>query len=854
MCSKSIIGVLICAACSFAAQASDQVQVEVYENIGDKLSWKFERPDKPVESWTQSVMGFARSLPHRYTAGGVIADRDPMFLVRATATLDLPAGSYRLLLRSLNGARLFVDDQLAVETHFIKPSGDAHGSVEALPEAKDVSLWPLPNGHNEKMAERDLKGTHRFVLEAVVGGKNLRPEIGHLVAAIGAPDQPLRLIAPQVKQLVDDSAWPAYAVQEAQRVAQKNADRRHQATVAQAAAWEHRHAEARQAIGTKPTAPSVKNTAVIHNDIDRYLQARLESEGVAPTATIDDQAFIRRLSLDTRGVIPALEEVRAFLADKSSDRRAKLINHFLEDPRWADHWTAYWQDVLAENPGILKPQLNNTGPFRWWIHESFLDNKPIDRFVTELVMMEGSRYGGGPAGFAMASQNDVPMAAKAHILGTAFLGVQMKCARCHNAPFHDLDQIQLFSMAAMLERKPITLPKTSSIPLTEAEISRMVVEVTLKPGQKIQPVWGFDSLMDEKQLSASWGDDLKDSRLRLAALITAPQNQRFARVIVNRLWKRWMGAGFVEPVDDWEGAEASHPELLDALAWELVDGGYDLKHVARLIFNSHAYQRVQVGDATDIPVQSQKRLFAGPMRRRMVAEQVVDSLFAAAGKAFDAESLTMDADARRPAKDFQDFGSPDRAWQFCSLSNERDRPSLGMPRAQSVIDVLSTFSWRQARQDPLTSRDATLTPLQPLILANGTVVHRVVTLSDDSAWTAMALQKDQTPESLTQAWFLRVLNRMPKATEQAWVVAMISEGFSDRIHADSALVSTHTAHKAHLSWSNHLSAEANQLKLEEERQVREGDPPTARLDTAWRQRAEDAIWALINTPEFVFVP
>src|SRR5690606_32973561 len=110
------------------------------------------------------------------------------------------------------------------------------------------------------------------------------------------------------------------------------------------------------------------------------------------------------------------------------------------------------------------PTLNNTGPFRWWIEESFDDNKPFDRFATELVMMEGSKYFGGPAGFSMASQNDAPFAAKAHILGGAFLAVEMKCARCHDAPYHDLDQRDLFALAAMLKRGGQPVPVSSTVP------------------------------------------------------------------------------------------------------------------------------------------------------------------------------------------------------------------------------------------------------------------------------------------------------------------------------------------------------------------------------------------------------
>ena len=151
---------------------------------------------------------------------------------------------------------------------------------------------------------------------------------------------------------------------------------------------------------------------------------------------------------------------------------------------WADHWTSYWQDVLAENPNIVNPTLNNTGPFRWWIHESLIDNKPMDRFVTELIMMEGSRFYGGPAGFSIASQNDVPLAAKAHILGQALLGIQMQCARCHDAPFHDVTQKDLFSIAAMLKRNDENVPRTSTVTVSEnGPVPN--VPITLKPGQAL---------------------------------------------------------------------------------------------------------------------------------------------------------------------------------------------------------------------------------------------------------------------------------------------------------------------------------------------------------------------------------
>ncbi|MEM1296784.1 MAG: DUF1549 domain-containing protein, partial [Verrucomicrobiota bacterium] len=147
-----------------------------------------------------------------------------------------------------------------------------------------------------------------------------------------------------------------------------------------------------------------------------------------PTPLATDLDFFRRLALDTVGVPPSEAEIAQFLADDARSRRINAIERFVSDDRWADHWMGYWQDVLAENPNLINPTLNNTGPFRWWIYESLLDNKAADLFVTELIRMEGSERLGGPAGFGVASGNDVPMAAKGMIISSAFLGVEMKCA------------------------------------------------------------------------------------------------------------------------------------------------------------------------------------------------------------------------------------------------------------------------------------------------------------------------------------------------------------------------------------------------------------------------------------------
>lgn len=570
------------------------------------------------------------------------------------------------------------------------------------------------------------------------------------------------------------------------------------------------------------------------------------------TPLADDRTFLRRVFLDTVGVVPSEAEIAAFEADRSPDRRTRLIDRLLADPRWADHQMGYWLDVLAENPNLINPTLNNTGPFRWWLYESFLDNKPLDLFVTELIRMDGSERFGGPAGFGVASQNDVPMAAKGIIVGSAFLGVEMKCARCHDAPTHAAKQSDLFRIAAMLEQKPVEVPATSSVSLEHLRTGgrEPMIEVTLQPGTAVEPGWPFAEFCDEATI-ASIAEQPDNSRDRLAALITAPQNERFAHVMANRIWERFMGRGFVATVGDWEKSSPSHPKLLRWLARELIRSGYDMKAIARLILTSHAYQR-----ALDPELSEPSPLFTAPAPRPIRAEQLVDSFFSATGKPFAVEPVNLDLDSVRTIENALDLGRARRAWMLASTSNERDRPSLMLPRMQAVSEVLEVFGWRATRPDAASGvREHEANVLQPALLANGTMMLWLTRLSDDHGLTQLALE-DQPVERLVERLFLRFFTRTPTRAERDAFVATLQPGYGNRIaspNADACDPAPDRARQKFVAWSNHMKPEANELRLKEEEAARRGDPPTTRLQPAWRERFEDVIWALLNAPEWTQV-
>ena len=611
---------------------------------------------------------------------------------------------------------------------------------------------------------------------------------------------------------------------------------------------------------------SVKDIATLRTWIEQGAPwPEVQATSFTLTPLTDDLTFLRRVTLDTVGVIPTDAEIAAFHALPAATRRTATIDRLLADPRWADAGMGYWLEVLAENPNLINPTLNNTGPFRWWLHESLLDNKPLDLFVTELVRQEGSERFGGPAGFSIASQNDVPMAAKGIILGSAFLGVEMKCARCHDAPTHVSKQKDLFELAALLGTKPLKVPATSSVALEHLRLGgrEPMIEVTLAPGTSVAPAWPFAEFCDEKT-AAALAERPADTRDRLAALLTAPQNERFAAVMVNRLWQRFMGRGLVDVVGDWEKSANSHPALLRWLARELVRSGYDSKAIARLILFSHAYQR-----AADPALAETGPLFTAPAPRHISAEQFVDSLFAATGKPFALEPVNLDVDSVRTIDNALDLGHATRAWMLGSNSNERDRPSLMLPRLQAVAEVMEVFGWRGARPDPGHGvREVAANVLQPALLSNGIMMTWLTRLSDDHGLTSFALE-NQPLDTFIDRLFLRFFTRPPTVKELAFYRDALTPGYAKRValavpspssSSSTSFASSSTASPSasrprpkFVAWSNHMKSEANSWRLEEEAAARRGDPSTTRLDPAWRQRFENVVWAMLNAPEWTHI-
>jgi hypothetical protein len=206
-----------------------------------------------------------------------------------------------------------------------------------------------------------------------------------------------------------------------------------------------------------------------------------------------------------------------------------------------------------------------------------------------------------------------------------------------------------------------------------------------------------------------------------------------------------------------------------------------------------------------------------------------------------------------------DLGRATRAWMLASTSNERDRPSLMLPRIQAVAEVMEVFGWRGARPDASCGvREVEANVLQPALLSNGTMMTWLTRLSDDHGLTRLALE-NQPVETLVDRLFLRMFTRRPTATERKHYAGYLRAGYATRVvatadaHATPAPMGAPRVRPKYVAWSNHMKSEANTWRLEEEAAARRGDPATTRLEAGWRHRFEDTVWALLNAPEWTHI-
>ena len=353
-----------------------------------------------------------------------------------------------------------------------------------------------------------------------------------------------------------------------------------------------------------------------NNFIDEFVLAKLKKLNIRPSTLTTDDVFMRRVYLDTVGRLPTPDEVKAFLADTNPDKRPRLVDMLLDTPEWVNLRTLKLADMLRIHPRQLgNAFVGETGAtlFHEWVHDAVAENRPYDTFVRELITARGSTSLYGPPNYYRIERQP---AGRAETTAQVFLGIRLSCARCHKHPFDQWTTDDYWNFAAFNGKIRIQGGELYSEQVISYDPNGRVINQSVEGnrGEVALPTYlGGESLAPNYQ-----GDVLE----ALANWMTSMTNPYFAKATVNRIWSHYFGRGIVDPVDDMRATTPPSVEgLLEALADDFVQSGFDTKHIIRRILNSRTYQLSAEPNETN---QLDDRFFSRFYPRPMMAQILLD--------------------------------------------------------------------------------------------------------------------------------------------------------------------------------------------------------------------------------------
>lgn len=418
-----------------------------------------------------------------------------------------------------------------------------------------------------------------------------------------------------------------------------------------------------QSVGAKPKRAGL-DAAEAAVQIDRLIGQALEARGLERNEPVDDATFVRRVYLDIVGRIPTYRELQAFEKSMAADKREELIASLLDSEGYASHFYNYWEDVLRiQSRGRRTVMVS----YQDWVKDSLRNNVPYDDFVRELISSSGFVWDEPAVGYYLRDAG-MPLDNMSNT-AQVFLGTRMQCAQCHDHPFDRWTQREYYHMAAYTFGVDSATRGYRKIPEFQEfqEIARQVrraefranggvmgkdqrrgsvnerramrdifeplgTEVTIsdKP-LKLPKDYQYDDAKPNQKMVAKtpFGPEAKvgkrdNAQEIYAKWLTSPENPRFTKTIANRLWKKAMGVGLIEPVDDLkDDTVASHPELMTFLEELMISYDYDMKRYLEAVFNTRTYQSYAYERE---PEAGEPYYFPGPALRRMTAEQLWDSV------------------------------------------------------------------------------------------------------------------------------------------------------------------------------------------------------------------------------------
>ena len=438
----------------------------------------------------------------------------------------------------------------------------------------------------------------------------------------------------------------------------------------------------------RPAVPEIVWTAW-SRPLDRLVASYLADRGTPEPALVPDALFARRVYLDIWGLLPPPDALDAFVADRAPDKRARLVAALLGDgEKYAAHWMSFWNDLLRNEDGVTYfSEDAGRKSITDWLFPALADNLPYDRFVTKLI---APAQPGDPDGFLIGvnwrgetSAAVTPWMQASQNTAQAFLGVNLKCNACHDSFVNRWKLKDAYALAAYFSPEP-------RLQLFRCDVAR---------DQFTGPEFLYPELTRVPP-----SDSLADRRATAAAIFTDRRNGRLPRTLVNRIWQRLLGHGIVPDSDEMDGKPWS-PEVLDWLASEFADGGYDVKALIETIVTSRAYQMPAVA-RTGEPA-ARDYTFGGPEVRRLSAEQFADAIGTLTGEwsIYVPPSRGGGTPRAKTASDPVSAGVYTREWRAASTDLTR---ALGRPIRDQVTSVRTNGA----------------TTLQALEMVNGELLTR----------------------------------------------------------------------------------------------------------------------------------
>jgi len=496
----------------------------------------------------------------------------------------------------------------------------------------------------------------------------------------------------------------------------------------------------------------VYKSAARRNFIDELNLQQLQTLRLRPSPACDDEAFLRRATVDTVGRLPTPEERQAFLAVAGETRRDELIERLLTGNDFVAYWTYRWCDMLLINGTRLRPVAVKA--YYQWVEKAVRDNQPWDQMVREILTATGKSNQNGATNFYALHQTPEDMTENAC---QAFMGLSIGCAKCHNHPLEKWTNDQYYAMANLFSR--VRAKGWGGDGRNGDGIRTLYVAST---GELVQPNLGRPQQpapLDSQPLEF---DDPRDRRLALADWMTSPSNPYFSRAIANRVWANFFGRGLVEQVDDLRLSNpASNEGLLDAAAAHVVDADFDLKELMRTILRSQTYQR------SSLPLAENRDEFKYLSRyypRRLMAEVMLDGI--------DQVLQTTTV--------FNELAFPGADKQKTDFYKQGTR-AIELYDASVNSYFLKTFGRNPREITCECERSSEPNLVQVLHLSNGDTLNPKLT--DQKNRIAKMIDENESDTTIVQTLFVAALTREPSESELQNLLKIRSEYGEDRVTA-----------------------------------------------------------------------